>query len=201
MALIPPEIVVLPRGTILARVYYAQSAHPTSWSHFRYFGPVNARWDHHLVNGQGDPFVQERGIYYAARSGKTSIAEFFQNTRRIDRHFQAPWLAVFETQADLLLLDLTGAFATRMGASIAIHSGSRARARGWARDIYEAYPSIHGIDYASSMHGGETAVALNERAIETRFLPRFPVLNRALADSALLIALKNAALAVGYTLI
>jgi hypothetical protein len=115
---------------------------------------VNSRWDHQLGNGQGDPCTQKRGIYYASRSGKTSIAEFFKNTRRIDRHFQAPSLAVFETQAELLLLDLTGPFATRIGASMAIHSGSRARAREWARDIYEAYPSIHGIAYASSMRGG-----------------------------------------------
>ena len=59
---------------------------------------------------------------------------------------------------------------------------------------------IHGISYASSMQGGETAVTLNERALDTPFLPRFPMLNRALADSALLIALKDAALAVGYAL-
>jgi hypothetical protein len=145
--------------------------------------------------------MQERGIYYAAQSGKTSVAEFFQTTRRIDRHYQSPWLVIFETQADLQLLDLTGAFATRIGASMAIHSGSRARARGWARDVYDAYPSIQGIRYASSMHGGERALALNERAFSTGFLPRFPLLNRALSDAALLISLREAAVSVGYALL
>jgi len=95
--------------------------------------------------------AQARGIYYAARDAKTCLAEAFQATRRIDRVFQAPWLVVFETLGELKLLDLTGDFATRMGAFMAIHSGSRGRARGWARDLYEAYPEVQGILYAASM--------------------------------------------------
>lgn len=89
---------------------------------------MNARWDRRLANSSGEPQSQERGIYYAARDAKTCLAEAFQQTRRIDRAFQAPWLVVFETVSPLMVLDLTGNFATRMGASMAIHSGSRERA-------------------------------------------------------------------------
>jgi hypothetical protein len=163
-------------------------------------GPVNARWDHHLPDSDGEPCAQERGIYYAARDAKTCLAEAFQQTRRIDRAFQAPWLAVFETVSPLSVLDLTGDFATRMGASMAIHSGSRERARGWARDLYEAFEIIQGIQYASSMNGGAAALALNERALEVALFRPHPLFHRALADDVMLDPLKHAARTLGYAL-
>jgi hypothetical protein len=114
--------------------------------------------------------------------------------------FGSPWLVIFETQSPLALLNLRGEFATRMGASMAIHSGHRTRARGWARDLYDAYPEIQGILYAASMHGGEPAFALNERALLTPVFPRYPLFHRALADDALLDPLKHAAGMLGYAL-
>ena len=144
--------------------------------------------------------THRRGIYYAARDAKTCLAEAFQATRRIDRVFQAPWLVVFETLADLKLLDLMGDFATRVGASIAIHSGSRGRARGWARDLCEAYPEIQGILYAAPMHGGQHAIALNGRALKEPFFPTHPLFHRALADDVMLDPLKHAARGLGYAL-
>jgi hypothetical protein len=36
-------------------------------------------------------------------------------TRRVDRAFQSPRLVVFESVQSLLVVDLTGDFATRMG--------------------------------------------------------------------------------------
>jgi hypothetical protein len=144
--------------------------------------------------------MQSRGIYYAAADAKTCLAETFQATRRIDRAFQAPWLVVFETLARLKLLDLSGDFATRMGASMAIHSGSRGRARGWARDLYEAYPEVQGILYAASMHGGQHAIALNERALKEPLFPAHPLFHRALGDDVMLDPLKHAARELGYAL-
>jgi RES domain len=170
------------------------------WNGFRFFGPVNARWDHHLANASGDAQWQDRGIYYAASDAKTCLAEAFQSTRRIDRAFQAPCLVVFETVSALQVLDLTGEFATRMGASMAIHSGSRGRARGWARDLYEAFVDGQGILYASSMHGGAEAIALNERALKVPLFGPHPLLHRALADDVMLDPLKHAAQALGYAL-
>jgi hypothetical protein len=185
---------------MLARIYYSRGEHPQVWNQFRYFGPLNSRWDHHRLNAEGNPETQARGIYYAARDAKTCLAEAFQATRRIDRVFQAPWLVVFETRATLELLDLTGDFATRMGASMAIHSGSRGRARGWARDLYAAYPAAQGILYAASMHGGAPAIALNERALKEELFPAHPLYHRSLADDAMLDPLKHAARTLGYAL-
>ena len=184
----------------MARVYYTRGAHPNSWDQFRNFGPVNSRWDHNLPFSDGRPRAQARGIYYAAIDAKSCLAEVFQVTRRIDRVFQAPWLVVFETVGALKLLDLTGEFATRMGASMAIHSGSRSRARGWARDLYEAYPEMQGILYAASMHGGRPAMALNERALTGGLFPPHPLFHRALADDLMIDPLKAAASNLGYAL-
>jgi hypothetical protein len=195
-----PALVTLPAGTILARVYYSRVSYAQAWNQFRYYGPLGSRWDHHLPDAADRARSQERGIYYAARDAKTCLAEVFQATRRIDRVFQAPWLVVFETAAPVVLLDLTGDFATRMGASMAIHAGSRGRARGWARDLYEAFPEIQGILYAASMHGGREAVALNERALRAPFFPEHPKLHRALADDVMVDALKHAAHDLGYAL-
>jgi hypothetical protein len=139
-------------------------------------------------------------VYYAAADAVTCLAEVFQATRRIDRVYQAPWLVVFNTQRPLALLDLTGEFATRMGASMAIHSGSRRRARGWMRDLYDAFPTAEGILYASPMHGGNPAVALNDRALRAPLFPPHPAFHRALADDLLLDPLKHAAQALGYAL-
>jgi hypothetical protein len=195
-----PDTLTLAAGAALARVYSATGPHHRAWNEFRHFGPLNARWDNHLPSKDGGPVRQARGIYYAASDAKTCLAETFQSTRRIDRIFHAPWLVIFETESPLLLLNLRGEFATRMGASMDIHSGHRARARGWARDLYDAYPEIQGISYAASMHGGEPAVALNESALRAPLFPRHPLFHRALADDTLLDPLKHAARTLGYAL-
>jgi hypothetical protein len=200
LAAVSPSWLRLPAGSSLARVYYTSSAHPLGWNELRYFGPLNARWDHHLASESGEPQTQERGVYYAAADARTCLAEVFQATRRIDRVYQAPWLVVFKTVAALELLDLTGESATRMGASMAIHSGSRPRARGWARDLYAAFPAAQGIVYASSMHAGQPALVLNERALRQPLFPSHPEFHRALADDVLLDPLKHAAQALGYAL-
>ena len=206
LAGIVPSVRRLSAGTTLARVYFTRSRHAISWNAFRYTGPLNSRWDHHVPNAQGMAHAPaagagERGIYYAAADARTCLAEVFQDTRRIDRAFQAPWLVVFKTLRLLEVLDLTGDFATRMGASMAIHSGSRVRARGWARDLYQGFPAAQGILYAASMHGGAPAFALNERALEGEPLfPAHPEFHRALADDAMLDPLKHAASVLGYAL-
>jgi hypothetical protein len=200
LAEITPTLITLPAGSALARVYYTSSAHPLAWNQFRSFGPLNFRWDHHLPAVAGEPREQEPTVYYAAANAVTCLAEVFQATRRIDRVYQAPWLVIFNTLRALSLLDLTGDFATRMGASMAIHSGSRGRARGWARDLYEAFADAEGLVCASSMHGGAPAFALNERALRATLFPPHPEFHRALADDVLLDPLKHAAQALGYAL-
>jgi hypothetical protein len=200
LARLAPAIRTVLAGSRVARIYYTRSRHSLRWDEFRHFGPLNSRWDHQLPDGTGAPVRQERSIYYAGTDAKTCLAEFFQHTRRIDRAAQSPWLVVFELARPLELLDLTGDFATRMGASMEIHSGPRARARRWACDLYEAFPDLDGILYASSMNGGEPALALTDRAEKRTVLPQHPLLHRSLADDVLLDSLKDAADRLGYGL-
>jgi hypothetical protein len=193
-----PDLRHLAPGTVLARVYFSAGLHPVRWNEFRRYGPTNARFDHHLPDAQGQARVQERAVLYGAGNATTCLAEVFQQTRRIDRVRDAPWLAVFELRRPLKLLDLSGTYPTRVGASMAINTGSRVRARAWARCFHEAFDDLQGIYYASSMHANQGAIALNERALQA--VAEHPRFNRALADDALLDVLKHAAAELGYGL-
>ena len=196
LAAIAPEIRHLEAGTRLWRVYFRGGAHPGRWNQLRTFGPTTARFDHQLPNGVGDAWEQTRAIQYAALDGITPLAEVFQDTRVIDRSARSPWLVAYELAAGLDLLDLTGAYPTRAGASMLINCGSRPRARAWSRAFYEAYPAIQGLYYASCMHRNRPSLALYERAAGV--MPAQPVFHRALADQVLRLALRNAAADFGY---
>jgi RES domain len=185
----------LPRGTRLWRVYFQGGPHPTFWNSFRGFGPTRGRFDHHLPPAR----LQERSILYAASEGPTGLAEVFQDTRILDRTARSPWLVGFDLQHDLQLLDLSGAWPTRAGASMALATGPRPRAQRWSRSIYEAYPEAQGLYYPSSMHGNRPAVALYERSLSA--LPPFPIFHRPLADPALLSILSRVATQLGYGLL
>jgi hypothetical protein len=176
---VTPDVRVVPQGTMLWRIYFAAGPHPVNWNTFRYFGPTNGRFDHHLL----PKAVQDRGILYAAVDGMTTFAEVFQETRTIDRRRWDPHLVSFELAQPIDLLDLRGNWPTQAGASMAINSGLRPRARRWSQRIYEVYRDVHGIWYASSMDGNRPAVALFERG--PLAMPDRPSFHRALADSAL----------------
>lgn len=200
----PPPAVLAERGAALIRleagaelwrVYLRGGRHATSWSAFRAYGPTSGRFDHH----EPPPRAQARRILYAAPSGQTCLAEVFQDARVIDRQGRAPWLVGFRTAVELTLLDLTGSWPTRVGASMALSSGPRPRARRWSQAIHAAFPEVQGLWYPSAMLANRPAVALYERAEAA--LPRVPVFNRPLADPALLTPLKNAAYDLGYGLI
>ncbi len=82
---------------------------------------------------------------------------------------------------------------------MAINSGPRPRAQRWARAIYDAYPTLHGIRYASSMLANQPLVALFERASHS--IPTQPSFNRALSDPLLGDAIANAALKCNYKIV
>jgi hypothetical protein len=177
-------------------VYFRAGAHPAVWSGFRHYGPVpQARFDHHLL----PPRLQDRGIQYAAADGLTCLAEVFQRSRTIDRRSGQPWLAAFALQRDLSMLDLTGLWPTAAGASSALASGQRPRARRWSQTIYSAFSDVQGLWYPSSMAGNAPAAALYERAVAA--LPQQPLFHRPLADPALLTPLRRIATALGYVLL
>jgi hypothetical protein len=198
LAAIGADIQVLPAGTRIWRVYFQAGAHPTTWGQFRAWGPTDARFDHHVP----PPRVQTREILYGAvgpKAAVTAIAEVFQASRVVEQARKAPTWVAFDCTGNLRLLDLTGTWPTRAGASMAITSGQRARARRWSQAIYVVFPAVDGLRYGSSMHGNEPCVALYERAL--RAMPARPVFHRLLSDPAVLTLLKNACADVNYALV
>ncbi len=195
LAAVPAEWTYVAAGTRLWRIYFKGGAHPTFWNSFRGYGPTRSRFDHQLP----PPRLQRRSILYAAEEGPTSVAEVFQDARIIDRTARAPWLVGFDLRQDLQLLDLSGTWPTRAGASMALSSGPRPRAQRWSRLIYDAYPDAQGVYYPSSMHGNRPTVALYERAFAA--LPPAPIFHRPLVDPALLSVLSWVAAQIGYELV
>lgn len=191
---VPPEIRQLLAGTLLWRIYFRGGDHPTYWDSLRSYGPTQGRFDHHVP----PPRVQERSILYAAAHGVTCLAEVFQASRHIDRSQRDPWLVGFRLQVTVELLDLTAAWPTRAGASMALNTGPRPRARRWARTIYEAYPNLGGLYYPSSMHANRPAMALTNRSVAA--FPSQPTFHRPLTDPGLLYVLRNAGKELGYGL-
>lgn len=199
LASVLPEWRDLPVGTVLWRVYARGGDHPGLWNSFRHFGPLNsARFDHHLL----PPREQERAVLYAALNIPTCLAEAFQATRTIDRVRRTPWLVAFRTAAPLRLLDLHSAWPTRAGASMAICSGRRDRARRWSQATYTAYPAAQGLWYPSSMYAARPCVALFERAQSPRaVLPARPSLHLSLADPRLDTPLHHVTEDINYRLV
>lgn len=190
---LPAQILQLPAAKELWRIYFQGGSHPTPWSAFRHYGPLlSARFDHHLA----PPHFQARGMLYAATEIATCVAEVFQETRLIDTRDRLPWLAGFRLKRDLPLLDLSGVWPTRAGASMLISAGRRDSTRKWSQVIYEAYPEVAGLYYSSSMHANRPAVALYERAADA--LDPTPVFHRELADPSLLDPLRRIAADLGY---
>jgi hypothetical protein len=196
-----PALIALPAGTEVARVYFRGGNHPTHWNAFRYFGPTEARFDHHVSDEHGNGKLQDRGVVYLSRSALTCFAEVFQSpARRINRSRNSPWLAAFELHSKVVLLDLSAQFPVRAGASMKLMSRPTAYSRNWARGFYDAYPALQGLYYPSSLTN-EPAIALNERADVNGVFPPTPNFNRALSDPVLLTPLRNAAEDLGYDLI
>ena len=195
------EEIVLPAGAHLARIYSSGGKHPTQWNQFRYWGPTESRFDHHLVNSDGKAHLQDRGIIYVAGHDKfgalaTCLAEVYQDKRRVDRFRNEPFFVVFQIERDLHLLNLNDFWPTRAGASAAISTGPKRTARLWSQAIYVAYKDLDGILCGSSMAGMSDAVALFERSRDA--LPASPSLNRALGDHLIQRELIDALDSIGY---
>jgi hypothetical protein len=194
-----PDIIELPVGTELHQIYFRGGKHPTLWHALRYFGPTNARFDHHQPDEDGEGQMQERGVAYYAPLAITCLAEVFQGPPRlINRERGKPWLVAFPLQSPVSLIDLTGKFALRAGASMKLMTGPKSYSQNWSRGFYDVYAEIHGLYYPSSLTN-EPTIALNERAKPV--FPPTPSFNRPLSDPALLTPLRNAARKIHYGLL
>ena len=191
-----PEWCPVEPGDQLWRVYFRGGEHPSRWNQFRSFGPTDARFDHHL---EGEPDTG-RAVMYLASNPVTCLAEVFQKTRTIHRTHLRPALVGFALTSSLKLLDLTGAFPTRIGASMGLTTGARSVGRNWARGLYAAYPEAQGLAYPFSMHANAVAIVLNDRTDPEEALPRSPGFHKALDDPAMITLLKNAARELGYVI-
>ena len=198
LASVHPEVRAIPAGSVIWRVYFRGGRHPTNWRDFRYVGPIDARFDHH----EGDvPTRQERAVLYGAAHPATCLAEVFRKTRVVNRWHNDPWLVGFETQESMRLLDLTGSFPTRAGASMGLMTGSRSVSRTWARAFHDAWPEMEGLYYPSSMRANRPAMVLSERTATAGVMPDSPSLHRSLGDPAILSVLRNAARELGNALL
>ena len=191
-----PAWYALKPGDELWRVYFRGGEHPSRWNQFRTFGPTDARFDHQF---EGRPHTGH-AIMCLALSPVACLAEVFQKTRTIHRSYRKPMLVGFAMTSSLKLLDLTGTFPTRIGASMGLMTGARSVGRNWARALYAAYPEAQGLAYPSSMHANAVAIALNDRADPDKALPPAPGFHKALDDAGMITLLKNAAREVGYAI-
>lgn len=157
------DIVTVHTGTRLVRVFFAASGtHPERWNLFSYNGPLpHRRFDPHPPGpGGGVATSPEHGVMYAQLSVRSAVAEEFQDTLVVDRGTRRPHLAVFRPTRTLRLLDLSGLWPTRAGASQEISSGPKNVTQAWARTIRAAHPELDGVWYRSSMDAGEPAICL-----------------------------------------
>lgn len=213
----PTDLHRLPEQTALFRILFTRSPYAVPFGALRHWGPseIGGRWDPH--EGRPDPATpggprgdlsQDRGVLYVATSLRTCLAEVFQNDdthlsadspRVIDLLGSAPALHAWRTTRPLDLLDLTGDWALRHGASASLTSADHLICQAWARRIAEAVPDLDGLWVTSTMTG-EPMPVLFHGALEPTSFPGRPGLSRHLADPVLADRIRAAADAIGYAL-
>jgi hypothetical protein len=156
------DVTLLHPASRLVRVFTVAGRHPQGWDTFRRTGPLpHARFDPQPPGPRGRPTdAPDQGVLYFGLSARTCVAEVFQDTSVVDRKTRRPFLVVARPTRTLRLLDLTGLWPTRAGASQEISSGPRDRTQEWARAIRAAHPDLDGLWYRSSMDSGNPAVCL-----------------------------------------
>ncbi|OMH23552.1 hypothetical protein BKD30_11550 [Tersicoccus phoenicis] len=133
----------------LIRIHRSAGAHP--WNALREFGPLTARWDPHPEPVGEHPGF---GVMYTAGDIATAVAEVFQDRGTVDWFTGSPALTSWRPSRTLRLLDLTGDWLTRHGASTSLAQGPHAKCRAWARAIVEQHPELDGQLTSSTMTGG-----------------------------------------------
>ena len=193
-----PDVVAVATHTVLWRIHGTSGPHALPWNQLRGFGPLDsARFDPHPLPASED---SGEGVLYLALDVATCLAEVYQRTRTIARRRGAPYLTGMRLTRTVQLLDLTGTWPTRAGASMALCSTPRRDlSRQWARALRSAYPSLDGLWHPSSMHGNDPCVTLWPPASDA--LPDRPEVSVPLAHPALAPALAAAAEDLGYRLL
>ncbi len=190
----PDDLHRICRDTALWRVHPTAGPHVTPWDRLRYVGPTTSRFDPQPPpSGRSD-----RGVTYASLDVATVLAEAFQRTRVVDVHRRAPYLTGWQPARTLTVLDLTGTWPIRNGASHVLTAGPKTVCRAWARAIDEQWPDLDGLWTVSTMTG-RPAVTLFTTAADA--FPRRPAFSRPLSTPALQGALTQAAADIGYRVV
>lgn len=156
------DVVTVQPATRLVRIFTAHGNHPQQWNSFRYTGPLpHGRFDQQPPGRGGAPVTDPaNGVLYFGLTVRTSVAEVFQTSSTVDRRTRGPRLVVVRPTRTLRLLDLTGLWPTRVGASQEISSGPKKLTQAWARAIRGAFSDLDGLWYRSSMDSGDPAICL-----------------------------------------
>lgn len=171
----------------LFRIHTIRGRHPMPWNGLREFGPLHQmRWDpHHPPLGM-HPGV---GVAYCATDPTTAFAEVFQSRRTIRTNPDQALSAWFPSR-DLRLLNLTGLWATKNGASASLHAAPRSTCRAWARSIHDQLSErIDGLSVPSTMTLAPMTVLFSASASAFPAAPHLSVLlshatGRSLASKA-----------------
>lgn len=184
------------RGS-LWRIFPTTTVYATPWNTLRHWGPVAARFDPHPLPPANHP---GHGVLYAGSDAVTALAEAFGTNRTVDVRTGDPWLVKFTLDLGAVrLLDLTGTWPTRAGASQEIWtSPDRRRTQRWARAIATRFPDLGGLRYGSSMHGsGAYNLALWTTA-ETAVADAAVRFAEPLAHPAMAAMIRDACTRLGY---
>ncbi|HEY3631734.1 MAG TPA: RES family NAD+ phosphorylase [Jatrophihabitantaceae bacterium] len=169
------DLSALAEHSVLWRLHRCAGENVVPWNELRFWGPSHARFDPQ----EPPPGPSERGVSYAALDVATCLAEVFQDRRVVDTSRGAPYLTAWRPTRALHLLDLTGTWPIRNGASHLLNSGPHDLCRGWARAIYTRWPDLDGLWHISAMTG-QPEVTLYTAARDT--FPARPLFSRPLDD-------------------
>jgi len=156
---------------MLWRLHRTTGEHVLAWNTLRRYGPLpSMRWEPH---GGPQPGPHEEGVLYAASDIATSLAEIYQTTRLIDTRGGTPALTAWRPIRPLRLLDLTGTWPVRNGASAALPAAPRSSCRSWARATFTTWPDLDGLLVTSTMTGRVNTVLWNAAADSFPPAPEF----------------------------
>jgi hypothetical protein len=178
---------------VLWRVHRTQGQHVIGWNAFRRYGPVTSgRYDPHPEPADVYPGY---GVSYTATDLKTSVAEVFQTTRRIDTIHGAPYATAWTPIRPLRLLDLCQDWALFNGAAAALTAAGRPTCRAWSRAIHDTWPDLDGLRASSTMTGAPMIVMFE---LAASAMPASPEFSEPLAAGAIWSAVAAIAAEIGY---
>lgn len=156
--------VLTPFQDSLWRVYYRGGSHPAQWNTRRDFGPIaEMRFDPHVFGKpRWQPGIE---VYYAATTPRTALAETFNRGKAIDRLGGDPAITEWVPTRPLTLVDLTSTSVTKISVAAVQMTGTVARSRAFARELYKQHGGdIDGIYSRSSVNNGSNVILFSRAA-------------------------------------